>query len=195
MGRTIEEYFVKYQELYKYAEINVELEKVVNAEQLMTTPVAPNAETGLAYEGSLLCHVANVWHYARLLLPIYNEIKVINPKSLVKVIVLHQLGKIGMFMPNPEQWQVQKQGKVFAFVENGACLKTGELSKLICGNAGITFTLEEYEAMSILDKTGDEYENMSKYRTPLSSILKNASDLAFAFARKTYNDTLNKGEE
>jgi hypothetical protein len=99
-----------------------------------------------------------------------------------------------MFMPNPEQWQVQKQGKVFAFVENGACLRTGELSKLICGNAGITFTLEEYEAMSILDKTGDEYENMSKYRTPLSSILKNASDLAFAFARKTYNDTLNKGE-
>ena len=45
-----------------------------------------------------------------------------------------------------------------AFSESGVCLKTGERSKMVCSNAGIVFTPEEYEAMTILDKTAEEYE-------------------------------------
>lgn len=188
----INEAFIKYKELFDFAEINVNLEDIVDVDELMKTPAAPSLDTGLAYTGSLLYHIIMVSHFANKLLPIYNTIGPINPNSLSKVIVLHQLGKIGMFTPNPDNWQAQKLGKVFTFVETGSCLKTGERSKLICGNAGVTFTPEEYEAMSILDKTGEEYENMSKFRTPLSTILKTASDMAYAIARKRYNDELNK---
>lgn len=187
----INEAYVKYKELFDFAEINVKLEDIVDVEELMKTPAAPSLETGLAYAGSILYHTALVYKFAKELLPIYKHIAPINTKSLVKVIVLHQLGKVGMFTPNTDNWQVQKLGKVYTFVETGSCLKTGERSKLVCGNAGVTFTAEEYEAMSILDKTGEEYENMTKFRTPLSTILKNASDLAYARARKLYNDELN----
>lgn len=184
MAMTIEEAYVKYKEIYDFADIGKEIENVVDITELMKTPAAPSLDSGVAYDGAVLYHTIMVWHFANKLLPIYNNISQVNPKSLAKVIVLHQLGKVGMFIPNTDDWQVKKLGKVFTFVESGVCLKTGERSKLVCGNAGITFTPEEYEAMSILDKTAEEYENMTKYRTHLSTILKMSSDMAYAVARE-----------
>lgn len=191
---NINEAFVEYKKIFDCAEINVDLEKIVNIEELMKTPAAPALETGLGYEGSLLYHIIMVSYFANKLIPTYNTISPIDTKSLAKVIALHQLGKIGMFTPNTDDWQVRKLGKVFTFVETGSCLKTGERSKMICGNAGVQFTPEEYEAMSILDKTGEEYENMSKFRSPLSTILKHANDMAYTLARKRYIDNLKKAE-
>ena len=192
MSKTIEEIFIEYKKIFDCAEINVNLEDIVNVDELMKTPAAPTLDTGLGFEGSLLYHIVRVSWFANKLLPIYNHITPIDNKSLAKVIVLHQLGKVGMFAPNSDDWQVKKLGKVFTFVETGVCLKTGERSKLLCGNAGVTFTPEEYEAMSILDKTAEEYENMAKYRTPLSTILRMANDIAYAFSRQTYINQTNK---
>ena len=55
------------------------------------------------------------------------------------------------------------------------------------------FTNKEYEAMSILDKTAEEYENMTKYRSHLSTILKMSSDIAFTVARERYKKSLGNG--
>lgn len=183
---TNEEAFIKYKEIFDFAEINQELEKIIDVNELMKSPAAPSADTGVAYEGGLVFHTIMVWHFANKLLPIYKNIAEINIKSLAKVVVLHQLGKVGMFAPNTDDWQVKKMGKVYTFVESGVCLKTGERSKMVCGNAGIIFTPEEYEAMSILDKTAEEYDNMTKFRTHLSTLLKMSSDLAFTVARERY---------
>lgn len=191
---NINEAFVEYKKIFDCAEINVKLEDIVDVEELMKTPAAPTLETGLGYEGSLLYHIIMVSYFANKLIPAYNTITAIDAKSLAKVIALHQLGKVGMFTPNTDNWQVQKLGKVFTFVETGSCLKTGERSKLVCGNAGVQFTSEEYEAMSILDKTGEEYENMAKFRSPISTVLKHANDMAYAIARKRYMDNLKKAE-
>jgi hypothetical protein len=186
---TNDEALIKFKEIFDFAEINQELESIVNIDDLMKAPAAPSADTGVAYEGGLVFHTIMVWHFANKLLPIYKNIAEINAKSLAKVVVLHQLGKIGMFTPNTDDWQVKKLGNVYAFVESGVCLKTGERSKLVCSNAGVTFTPEEYEAMSILDKTAEEYENMAKFRTHLSTVLRMSSDLAFTVARERYKKT------
>ena len=162
---TKEEAFAKYKEIFDFANINVDLEKVVDIEKLMVSPAANMIDTGLAYEGALMFHTIMVWHFANKLLPIYNKIHHIDIVSLAKVIVLHQLGKVGMFTPNPNDWEIEKIGKAYVFTENNVCLKTGERSKLLSSNAGIVFTPEEYEAMSIIDKSAEEYENMSRYRT------------------------------
>ena len=183
---TKEEAFVKYKEIFDYAEIEKPIEEIIDVDELLITPAAPSADSGLAYEGSLLFHTLMIWHFANKLLPVYNSISQVSLKSLAKVIVLHQLGKIGMFTPNEDDWQVKKLGKVYSFVEQGACLKTGDYSKRICGNAGVKFSLEEYEAMSILDKTPEEYEAMSKYRTHLSTLFKMSCDLAYTVARERY---------
>ena len=95
-----------------------------------------------------------------------------------------------MFKSNENDWEVKKLGKVYSFTETGACLKTGERSKMVCSNAGVIFTPEEYEAMSILDKTPEEYENMTKYRTHLSTLLKMSSDMAFSVARERYKKSI-----
>lgn len=191
---TTQEAFVKYKEIFDFAQVGKEIEDIINIDELMVTPAAPSVDSGLAYDGALLFHSLMVWHFANKLLPIYSKIAPIDVKALAKVVTLHQLGKVGMFTPNTDDWQVKKLGKAYAFVENDACLKTGERSKLVCGNAGVTFTAEEYEAMSILDKTPEEYENMTKYRTHLSTLLKMSSDMAYAAARERYKKTL-KNEE
>lgn len=187
---TKEEAYVKYKEIFDFAEIGKDVEAIVDVNLLMETPAAPSLDSGVAYEGALMFHTLMVWHFANKLLPIYSKIGPVDVKSLAKVIVLHQLGKVGMFEPNTDEWQVKKMGKAYTFTESGACLKTGERSKMICSNAGIQFTIEEYEAMSILDKTAEEYENMTKYRTHLSTLLKMSSDMAYAVARERYKKSL-----
>ena len=189
---TKEEAFVKYKELYNSAEIGKEIEEIVDVEDLLATPCAPTIDSGVAYDGAILFHTIMVWHFASKLLPIYNKIYQVDVKSLVKVIVLHQLGKVNMFTPNNDDWQVKKLGKVYSFNETNVCLKTGERSKMICGNAGVVFTPEEYEAMSILDKTPEEYENMTKYRNHLSTLLKMSSDLAYSAARERQKNVNNE---
>ena len=187
---TKEEAYVKYKEIFDFAEIEKDIETIVDVNLLMNTPAAPSLDSGVAYDGALMFHIIMVWHFANKLLPIYNKIAPINIKSLAKVIALHQLGKVGMFEPNTDEWQIKKLGKAFTFTESEACLKTGERSKMICGNAGIVFTPEEYEAMSILDKTAEEYDNMTKYRTHLSTLLKMSSDMAYAVARERYKKSV-----
>ena len=187
---TKEEAFVKYKEIFDFAEIGKEIEEIVDVNELMITPAAPTLDSGLAYEGSVLFHTIMVWHFAKKILPVYESIGNVDVKSLAKVIVLHQLGKIGMFEPNKDEWQVKKLGKIYSFVEKDACLKLGELSKMLCGNAGVIFNNKEYEAMSILDKTAEEYESMTKYRTHLSTIFKMANDLAYTVARERHKKTL-----
>lgn len=186
---TKEEAYIKYKEIYDFAGIGKDVEAIVDINLLMETPAAPSLDSGVAYEGALMFHTIMVWHFANKLLPIYSKIAPVDIQSLAKVIVLHQLGKVGMFEPNTDEWQIKKLGKAYSFTESTACLKTGERSKMICSNAGIQFTLEEYEAMSILDKTPEEYENMTKYRTHLSTLLKMASDMAYAVARERYKMT------
>ena len=188
---TKEEAFVKYCEIFKFAELNKELSDIVDVDMFMNTPAAPTLETGVAYDGALMFHTLMVWHFANKLLPVYNNIHTVDAKTLAKVVVLHQLGKVGMFIPNTDEWQVKKLGKAFTFAESGVCLKTGERSKMVCSNAGIVFTPEEYEAMTILDKSAEEYEKMTPFRTHLSTLLKMASDMAYALARERYKKNVN----
>ena len=181
---TKEEAFAKFIEIYEFAEIEKKLEEIVDVEKFKLTPCAPSLDSGVAYEGAIMYETIMMWHFANKLMPIYNKITPINEKSLAKVIVLHQLGKVDMFIPNPDKWQVDKLGKVYGFTETNYVLKTGERSKLLCGNAGIQFTPEEYEAMSILDKTPEEYENSSKFISHLSTIFKMCVDLTYICARE-----------
>jgi hypothetical protein len=187
---TKEEAYVKYKEIFDFAEIGKELEEIVDVQTLINAPAAPSKDSGIAYDGALMFHTIMAWHFANKLLPIYDKIAPVNQKSLAKVIVLYQLGKVDMFEPNNNNWEIEKLGKVYSFKESNVCLKTGERSKLLCNNAGVTFTPEEYEAMSILDKTPEEYDNMTKYRTHLSTLVKLSNDMAFAIERERYKKSL-----
>lgn len=189
---TVQEAYVQFKELYDFAEIGVELESIAPMEELMKTPAAPTSDSGLAYEGAILFHTIMVWYYVKKVASLYKAVYEISDKALAKVTVLHQLGKVGMFSPNTDDWQVKKLGKVYSFVDTDYCLKTGDRTRMLCSNAGIKFTPEEYEAVAIMDKTGDEYDKMVKYRTPLSTVLRTANDIAFTVAQERYKQANRK---
>ena len=184
MAMTIDEAYVEYRKIYDYAVTDVPFEDLVNVEEFKKCPAAPSLDSGVAYEAALIYHTILVYHFARKVQSMLGSVAKIDDVSLAKVVVLHQLGKVGMFTPNPDDWQVKKLGKAYSFVENGVCLKSGERSRLLCSNAGVKFTPDEYEAMCIMDKSAEEYEAMSKYRTMLSTILRTANDLAYTLERE-----------
>ena len=188
MAKTIDEMYVEYRSIYDSVIPDVPFESMVDAEEFKKCPCAPSLDSGVAYDGSLMYHLTLVLHFAKQLSSngIFGTLNLVTEESLKKVIVLHQLGKVGMFIPNTDDWQVKKLGKVYNFAESNVCLKTGERSRLLCSNAGIKFTPEEYEAMTIMDKTAEEYENMSKHRTMLSTIIRMANEMAFTMEREKY---------
>ena len=71
---TKEEAFVKYKEIFDYAEVGKNLEEIVNIDELMTTPASASADSGLAYEGAILFHTLMIWHFANKLSVVYNNI-------------------------------------------------------------------------------------------------------------------------
>lgn len=190
---TIEEAYVEYRKIYDYALAETPFEELVNVDEFKKCPAAPSSDSGVGYEGALMYHTILVYHFAKKVREMLGSIIKIDDKSLAKVVVLHQIGKVGMFTPNPDEWQAKKLGKVYAFVESGVCLKAGERSRMVCANAGIKFTAEEYEAMTIMDKSAEEYENMAKYRTMLSTILRMANDLAYTLERERTKLSTNNG--
>lgn len=181
---TIEEAYIEYRKIYDFAVTEVPFEELLNVEEFQKCPAAPSLDSGVAYDGALMYHTILVYHFARKLQGMLGGTVKVDDVSLAKVVVLHQLGKVGMFANNTDEWQIKKMGKAYTFVDDGICLKTGERSRLLCSNAGIKFTPSEYEAMCIMDKNAEDYEAMAKYRTMLSTILRMSNDLAYTIERE-----------
>lgn len=109
----------------------------------------------------------------------------VNSDSLMKVLLLQHISKADLFVPQSEQWKINK-GYPFEFNSTlKSSLKTGERSIFLCQKYGIKLTEEEYEAMRIIDKEED-FKNNS-YASPLSTIVRMANQLV---AIETYRKNL-----
>lgn len=145
---------------------------------------ATTTDTGLAYCGSFCKTILKVTSYAVKLNELLPEEVRADKNSLVKVALLSQVSKVVMFKENDDQWQINKRGMVYTFSELEGALRMGERSILICMNAGVKFTENEYEAMRILDKTTDD-DNYSKYYSGvLSTVIKQANELVTVISKK-----------
>ena len=120
-------------------------------------PAGLSVDSGNAYEGALGDHCVLVYKIATKIAAMVATTLPVDKESLRKVCMLHQIAKAEMFVPNTEEWQ-RKKGQLYKFAETPGVLKVGERSTMLASNCGIKFTPEEYEAMRILDKTGEDYE-------------------------------------
>lgn len=151
-------------------------------EAVMNASYATKTDTGLAYEGSLVETILNLATYAcdvNALLP--EEIQA-DKRSIYKVCLLSHLSKVIMYVPNQNQWAIEKLGAVYEFSKSllGA-LRFGERSTLLAMNAGVEFTPEEYEAMRFLGLRDDD--EMKYYASTLSVVIKQAYDLVNLIGR------------
>ena len=146
---------------------------------------ALSIETGLAYPGALIVHINLFSSIAeRLAKMVCGTFPNITKEQLVKVCCLQHLSKIEMYEANDNQWEIDKRGFVYKFVDLEGCLKFGERSALTAMNAGVKLTPTEFEAICSLDKDGEDAKNRKYMVDILSMIVRQANELAYAIERK-----------
>lgn len=153
--------------------------------QLFSATCALNEDTGCSYPGSLLVHINLATALAQRIAKMISGTFSIDDESLVKVCLLMHLSKIEMYIPNDNQWEIEKRGLNYKFAELSGKLKFGERSILNAMNKGIKLTAEEFEAIKCLD---NEKEGNSKYGDCImSTIVRQANELAYAIEKEKYN--------
>lgn len=150
--------------------------------KLSKSACALNEETGCAYPGSLLVHINLITAIAKRIMKMVSGTFNIDELSLIKVCSLMHLSKMEMYVPNDNQWEIEKRGLIYKFAELSGKLKFGERSILNAMNNGISLTAEEFEAIKCLDT---EKENGGKYfESILTTIVRQANELAYAIEKE-----------
>lgn len=143
---------------------------------LLNATYSLDVANGTCYEGSLLQIVLRtLTPYAIKLNEILPEEIRANQESLIKICLLQHLSKSEMFVKNDNTWEVEKMGKTFKFNPKKIALKCGARSIAFAIKLGIELTDVEIEAMTIIDKDGDEQAKF--FANPISVVVKHANEL------------------
>ena len=160
------------------------LKNVFDLNQLMNAPGAANAESGVAQRGGLVSHMLLVERLAQRTAKNISATFNIDTMSLRKVCLLQSISKAVQFTENTDPWQL-KRGYSYRYADNkDVCLSTGEYSIYLAVKAGFQFNMEEFEAMRIIDKSGDEFFKQKPYINILSLLVYQANDMAYALERE-----------
>lgn len=142
-----------------------------------------NKLTDNAYDGALLeVVIRHITTYAVKINELLPENKKVDKNTLVKVSLLHQLSKAVSFIPNDNDWEKTNRGILYKFTPSKVALKMGMKSLLLCQKYGISFSDEEIEAMTIMDRETTDNQ-ATFYSTTLSQVIKQANDLTFTATR------------
>jgi hypothetical protein len=142
-------------------------------EAFIKAPASTTKSLHNAFEGGLIDHLLNVTKYAVNLNNALPEDERVDQKSLVKVCLLHQIGKAHMYKPCESEWHRTNQGKMYEFKDNDVSMRVSDRSIYYLLSHGVKLTEEEFGAISLFDRTDDK---MAEYHNSmLGDILKSAS--------------------
>ncbi len=142
-------------------------------EEFIKAPASTMKSLHNAFEGGLIDHLLNVTKYAVNFNNALPEDERVNQKSLVKVCLLHQIGKAHIYTPCTSEWHRTNQGKMYEFKDTHISMRVSERSLYYLLSHGVKLTEEEFGAISMFDKTDDK---MAEYHnSPLGDLLKAAS--------------------
>lgn len=177
--KNVTKYFKTAQE---YGFMNEELTTFLG-QDFIKAPASTMKDLHNAFEGGLIDHLLRVTKYAVSLNDsILPDDQKIDKKSLVKVGLLHQIGKAHLYTPCTSEWHIKHQGKMYDFADV-VSMRVGERSAFYVLTHGIKLTEEEYQAIINYDK--DESDKQAKYHTnTLGEILKIANQLAIMEEKK-----------
>lgn len=175
----INENYVKFITELRNAGVDTDrLVEFVGEGKIKNSPAGLEVSSGLAFPGALLLLMLRSLDYARKILNLNGNEFGIDENSLTKVVLLHHIGKALIYEENDDEWQKNKRGFLYKWVDNETVLKAGERSLYVTQRCGIELTETEFEAMKINDKTDDDKFSML-HITPLSMIVKMADDLSY----------------
>jgi hypothetical protein len=159
----------------KYEFMTDELMKFLG-ESFIKAPASTMDSLHNAFEGGLVDHLLRVAFYAVRFNNALPEDKQVNQASLLKICLLHQIGKANLYVPCVSEWHRKNQGKMYDFNNNLVSMRVSERSIYYALSNGVKFTDEEYAAILMFDKTDDQ---MAQYHnTTLGELLKMANIFA-----------------
>lgn len=159
----------------KYGFMNDELTSFLG-ESFIKAPASTMDSLHNAFEGGLIDHLLRVAYYAVRFNNALPEEKQVEQSSLLKVCLLHQIGKSNLYVPCESEWHKKNQGKMYEFNNDLVSMRVSERSLYYAMSHGIKFTEEEYSAILMSDKTDDQ---MAQYHNSiLGELLKVSNTFA-----------------
>ena len=165
----------------KLSQLGVETEKLCElyGDKIMNGTFTNSNEFGNAYEGSLLEVILKVLTpYAVKLNDLLPEGQRVNKDSLIKVCLLHQIGKAVKLIPNDNQWEIEKRLLTYKYDNNLPSIRTGLFSLSMLQECGIKLTIDEIEALTVNDR--DLTDDQSRwFSSIMATIVRQANELTY----------------
>jgi hypothetical protein len=151
-------------------------------EAFIKAPASSISSFHNAFEGGLIDHLLRVAAYAVKINNTLSDDEKVNQNSLLKVCLLHQIGKANLYTPCTSEWHRKNQGKMYEFNQDLVSMRVGERSVYYAVSHGISLTEEEYSSILNFDKNDDK---MSDYHNSMvGDLLKMGSILAIKNEQK-----------
>jgi hypothetical protein len=177
--KNTEKYF-KTGEKYKF--MTDELMEFLG-QDFIKAPASTATNLHNAFTGGLIAHLLLVTKYAVSINSILPEDLKVDSGSLIKVCLLHQIGKAKLYKSHTSKWH-NDRGIMYEFNEELVSMRVGERSAYYAVSNGVTLTDDEYQAIINHDK--DDSDKQSKWHSEtLAVILKQANELAIMEEKTT----------
>ena len=152
-------------------------------ENIKNASFASRNYDGMAYEGSLLEVI--LYHLTPIALKeneSFEELKV-DKEKIVKICLLQHLSKAVRMIKNDNQWEVREKNIIFKYNENNPSIKTGLHSVALLSECGINLTVDEIEAITVIDRdTNDNQSNL--FSSVCTEIIRIANIKNYIFYRE-----------
>lgn len=159
----------------KYGFMNDSLMEFLG-QDFIKAPASTATNLHNAYEGGLIEHLLLVTKYGVNINSMLPETLKVDNASLIKVCLLHQIGKARLYKPLDSKWH-NDRGMMYEFNEDLVSMRVGERSAHYAVSNGISLTEEEYQAIINHDK--DDTDKQAKWHSNiLGVILRQANELA-----------------
>jgi hypothetical protein len=145
-------------------------------DDFIKAPASSMADYNNAFEGGLIDHLLRVANYAVRINNSLPEEERVDQASLLKVCLLHGIGKAKLYVPCTSEWHRKNQGKMYEFNEDIVSMRVSERSIYYAMSHGIQFTEEEYTAILFYDKADDKMSQ--HHNSMLGELLKMGITLA-----------------
>lgn len=151
-------------------------------QDFIKAPASTSENLHNAFEGGLIDHLLKVTSYAVKFNNTLSESEKVNQTSLIKVCLLHQIGKTKLYVPNESEWHRKNLGKNYNFNEDLLSMRVSDRSIFYAVSNGVTFTEEEYQAIMLFDREDDKQAEF--HNSTLGDLLKMANLFAIKSEKK-----------
>jgi len=130
----------------KHGVINDELLKLLG-DGFIGAPCTSKKELYGAYEGGLIEHIINTTKHAISVNASLPEAKQVDNASIIRVSLLHQIGKCNMFIEQTNDWRKNNLGENYTWNNTALSMSVSERSVYYALKSGVDLTEDEVFAI------------------------------------------------